>query len=164
MTATLIATVGLPGSGKTTWAHDQQSEARADGQMLAVVERDSIRDLLGFRWDDAPERRSAMERAVTAAQHSLICQILRSGVDVVASDTNLIPARLQVLAGLAGFADAELRVVPFTDVPLKECIRRDAQRHPYKPGAPCSGASVGEEVIRRMWTNAVEAGVIGVAA
>ncbi len=149
---TLTAAVGLPGSGKTTWAKGRQLEAAAAGALLAVVERDRVRDTIGFRWDWPTDRRAAAEHAVTAAHHAAVRALLAAGADVVVADTNLRREHLDALADIAtdlraGFATAD----HFLSVPLDVCVVRDALRPPYEPGGPCSGRSVGRAVIQRMW-------------
>ena len=88
----LTATVGLPGSGKTTWARERQRETGC-----AVLDCDTLRDVLGYRWDADHDTRNTWEGGSSRS------------------------------------------------------VRRDAGRPPYEPGGPCSGRSVGADVIYRMW-------------
>ncbi|WP_309225899.1 phosphatase domain-containing protein [Streptomyces lunaelactis] len=124
---------GLPASGKTTAARKLQEES--EGRMRRV-NLDDLRAMLDV---PAPERgRSyAHEQTVLAIQDAAVRAAVDGGFDVVVDNTHLtphIPKRLKAaVAGLATFL-----VHDFTDVPLEECIRRDADR----PRA------VGEEIIR----------------
>lgn len=152
---TLTVTVGLPGSGKSTWARAVRDLTREAGRMCAVVDRDSIRDLIGYRWDAPADQRARWEQTVTTIQHAQITACLRAGIEIIVADTNLVPQHLDALRSLARRHRAAFEVRDFTAVPVDECIRRDALRPPYVPGGPCSGVSVGETVIRRMWRAAV---------
>lgn len=132
---TIHVMTGLPASGKTTRA--LQLLAESEGRMRRVS-LDSIRAMLdehgdGRMWTHKHEgtAQRIQEEAVLAA--------LRDGFDVVVDNTHLttrMPGRLRaVVAGEATFV-----VHDFTDVPVDECVRRDAGRE--KP--------VGEETILRL--------------
>ncbi|MFI1396217.1 AAA family ATPase [Streptomyces sp. NPDC020681] len=124
---------GLPASGKTTAARKLQAESEG---RIRRVNLDDLRAMLDI---PAPERgRShAHEQTVLAVQDAAVRAAVDGGFDVVVDNTHLtphIPKRLKAaVAGLATFV-----VHDFTDVPVEECIRRDAGR----PRA------VGEEIIR----------------
>lgn len=124
---------GLPASGKTTAARALQTEAA--GRMRRV-NLDDLRAMLDL---PDPERRRSYrhEQTVLAVQDAAVRAAVDDGFDVVVDNTHLtsrIPKRLKAaVAGRAVFV-----VHDFTDVPLEECLRRDAARE--RP--------VGEEVIR----------------
>ncbi|MFG2755990.1 AAA family ATPase [Streptomyces wuyuanensis] len=124
---------GLPASGKTTAARELQ--AGAEGRMRRV-NLDDLRRMLDV---PAPERgRShAREQTVLAIQDAAVRAAVEGGFDVVVDNTHLtphIPKRLKAaVAGQAAFV-----VHDFTDVPVEECVRRDAARE----------RAVGEEIIR----------------
>jgi predicted kinase len=125
---------GLPASGKTTAARRLQEES--EGRMRRV-NLDDLRTMLDI---PAPERgRShAHEQTVLAIQDAAVRAAVDDGFDVVVDNTHLtphIPKRLK--AAVAG-RPATFVVHDFTDVPVEECIRRDAERE----------RSVGEEIIR----------------
>jgi predicted kinase len=127
MAARLTITRGLPGSGKTTWAKAQPA---------VRVNRDDLRRMLhggrtGYGW---------AEVQVTLAQRAQIDTLLRAGVDVICDDTNLRSRVVRELAELAVRAGATVHIKDFFDVPLDECIARDA-------GRP-TDEQVGEDVIR----------------
>lgn len=117
----LVVTVGLPGCGKSTWAKDWVAK---NVVVRAHVERDQLRNMLHFgEW-----KGRATEDTVVLAQHAMIRALLRDGISVVVSDTNLDP---RVFAQLDQLATDE-RVVfvekSFRDVPLAVCLERNAKR------------------------------------
>ncbi|MEV1332562.1 AAA family ATPase [Micromonospora costi] len=127
----LIATRGLPASGKTTFARTLQPS-------VVRVNRDDLRRMLhGERlftqWAEAQ---------VTTAQRAQVEALLRARADVCVDDTNLRARTLRDWAELAARYGADFEVHDFTDVPLDECLRRDAAR----PEAE----RVGEAAIRRL--------------
>ena len=134
-----IVTVGISGSGKSTWANSMESET------CAVFERDQIRwefmeaDGLEPKWENWDW---GYESQVTELVHYFIGKFARSGVDLIISDTNLNPKfRNQLIGRLMdeGY-DVEVK---FFNVPVDECIRRDSERDESK--------RVGEKVIRQQW-------------
>lgn len=117
---TITATVGLPGSGKTTWA-DQQVAVDITGT-LVVVNRDHIRRMLRKPYP-------ADERLVTHIQHASIRAALAMNRSVISDDTNLNPDHLHALRFIARDHGAGFRVnTQFLQVPLDEVIRRNSQR------------------------------------
>ncbi|MFI7645830.1 AAA family ATPase [Micromonospora sp. NPDC049460] len=129
--ARLIATRGLPASGKTTFARTLQPS-------VVRVNRDDLRRMLhGERlftqW---------AEWQVTVVQRAQVEALLRAQADVCVDDTNLRSRTLRDWADLAARHGAEFEVHDFTDVPLAVCLRRDAAR----PEAD----RVGEAWIRRL--------------
>jgi predicted kinase len=132
---TLTVTRGLPGSGKTTWAREQQ---RTKALRAARVNRDDLRrsmhgGMIGANW---------AEHHVTLAQHAAIEALLRAGINVICDDTNLRARVFRELEALARRCDAEFVVRDFTDIPLEVCIERDRTRP--------ESERVGEQVIREM--------------
>ncbi|UWP83939.1 AAA family ATPase [Dactylosporangium fulvum] len=130
----LTITRGLPGSGKTTWAKEQAH--------LVRVNRDDLRRMLHGGRVAEDEHRNRAERQVTAAHHAAVEALLRVGAHVVCDDTNLRSRVVREFAELAAKCGASFAVRDFTDVPLEECIRRDALRS--------GGDRVGEDAIRSM--------------
>jgi predicted kinase len=129
----LIATIGLPASGKTTLARAWVAE---DPQHRTRVNRDDIRGMFGC----LPIGSREQEEAVTIAQHAAIVALLQHGMDVIVDDTNLRPRTMQILRTSAQLAGADVQVLDLTDVPVDVCIARDVNR----------GRPVGEQVIRGM--------------
>ncbi|MEU8814292.1 AAA family ATPase [Actinoplanes sp. NPDC048796] len=128
----LLITRGLPASGKTTFARKLQPG-------VVRVNRDDLRWMLhGTRlytqWAEAQ---------VTDVQRATVEALLRRRTSVVVDDTNLRPSKVREWAELAARHGASFEVHDFTDVPLKECLRRDAARP--------ENERVGEDAIRRMF-------------
>ncbi|WP_438295110.1 AAA family ATPase [Streptomyces sp. HUAS TT7] len=130
---TVHVMTGLPASGKTTAA--RKLVADSDGQCRRV----NLDDLRGM-FDNAGEGRErsyTAEQSVLAVQDAAVRETIAAGFDVVVDNTHLtpnIPKRLKAaVAGRARFV-----VHDFTDVPVEECLRRDAAR----------ANPVGEDIIR----------------
>lgn len=128
----LIITRGLPASGKTTFARKLQPG-------VVRVNRDDLRRMLhGERlytqW---------AEGQVTAVQRAQVETLLRARADVIIDDTNLRAKTVREWAEMAARLGATFEVHDFTDVPVDECIRRDADRP--------ENERVGEAAIRRMY-------------
>lgn len=136
MSARLIATIGLPGSGKTTWARAQV----AAGKAHARVARDDLRRML-FR-PDYSEPDIRLELIVNAAEDALIGALLDGGLRVIEDATNLHPSSIHRLRSIAHRSGARFETKDFTFVPLADCVARDAQRTGVE--------RVGREVIERM--------------
>lgn len=111
----LIVTRGLPGSGKTSWALEQDA---------VRVNRDDLRRMLFgadgiLPWDQ--------EELVTQAQQSAVRHALKHDRNVVVDDTNLRLKYVRVWEQMAFEEDCAFEVVDFI-TPLKECINRDLIR------------------------------------
>jgi len=129
----VIATVGLPASGKSTWA---KAEVRDSYGRVKRVNKDDLRAMI-----DNSEWSEENERAIEAARDALVECFLALGFSVVCDDTNLYDGHLKRLQWLANEYGATFRIEDFRNVSVEECIKRDRQR--------IKGA-VGEDVIRRM--------------
>lgn len=128
----LIVTRGLPASGKTTFARKLQPG-------VVRVNRDDLRWMLhGGRLLS-----QHAEAQVTAAQRAQVEALLRARADVCVDDTNLRTKTVREWAVLAARFGATFEVRDFTDVPVDECVRRDAERDERE--------RVGEAAIRRMY-------------
>lgn len=113
----LIVTRGLPASGKTTFARKLQPA-------VVRVNRDDLRRML----HGARLFTQRAEGQVTTAQRAQVEALLRAGADVCVDDTNLCSRTVRDWAALAARLGARFEVHDFTDVPLDECLRRDAVR------------------------------------
>ena len=128
---TVLLTVGLPASGKSTYA----KELVATNKKWARVNRDDLRSMVfnGFNRKN--------EKTIVRSEMTLAELYLSKGINVVVDDTNLNP---KVRDSWKTFCDdhgANFKIRVF-DTSLRECIRRDVLRQ----------NSVGEDVIRRMWS------------
>jgi len=132
----LIATRGLPASGKSTWALAQI--AKRPGQTIRV-NRDDLRASVhgGGKWS------KHKERIITVMRDAMIHEGLASGLTVISDDTNLSPKVMEHLRTLAKANGADFAVQDFTDVAPEECIKRDLARD----------RTVGTEVIMRMFND-----------
>lgn len=131
MKTKIIATVGLPASGKTTWAGEQ---VRAGGGKVVRVNKDDLRASLLPGVSHSQER----EKIVLMARDAQIRAFLGAGLTVISDDTNLSPKHIEAFKKMAD----EVEIKDFTSVPLHECLRRDRRR---------GEDSVGDKVIRDMY-------------
>lgn len=128
---------GLPGSGKSTWAKQILLE---NPNAYKRINRDELR----MMFDNGYNSRGN-ERFIKKVRDLLITQALQEGKHVIIDDTNLAQANLVRIRQLVEefnktTNDNVVVEVMEMDVPVEECIRRDAQRE--KP--------VGGKVIRNM--------------
>jgi tRNA uridine 5-carbamoylmethylation protein Kti12 len=115
----LTITIGLPGSGKSTWG-EQMRQLYPD--RIRIVNRDDIRAANGTRFEDGDEQYVAMVRDY------MIDRLLVLGYDVICTDTNL-PAKVRRrLSQIAKTRKAETTEVSFLHVPLETCIERNNAR------------------------------------
>lgn len=126
----LIITLGIPGSGKSTWA---KQEAMNNPKTIIRVCRDDIRNMLGTYW--VPDR----ENVVTMIENSCVDVGLHKGYTVIIDATNF--SSLNKWKQLAKDLKIDFEIKDFTTVPLNVCIERDQQRE--KP--------VGKIVIEQMY-------------
>lgn len=131
-------TLGLPASGKSTWAKEQ---VKQNPRKVKRVNKDDLRAML-----HAGEWSRKLEDDIIAARDELIGCFLADGKDVIVDDTNFGPHK-EKLKALADLYDARFEVQDFTDVPLQTCIDRDSAR---------GDKSVGAAVIKKMWRQYVK--------
>jgi len=124
----IILTIGLPASGKTTWALEQ---AKADPKGCVIVCRDDLRNSHGGFHKDR-------EGIITGFQRAMAESAIEAGKNVIVADTNLNPKTRNLWKAFSLAHDISYEEKAFTDVPLEVCIKRDAKR----------AAPVGEKVIR----------------
>ena len=132
---------GLPASGKSTYAKELEAEGwvRTNKDTIRLDERLFP---TGYNFKNKKH-----EKLVVKERNRLIEQALAAGKDVVVDDTNLSPTHTRTVMLLAQKYGAEFSIRDdFLQVPLAELIKRDKQRE----------ASVGENVIRRMFHESVK--------
>jgi predicted kinase len=121
----IVLLVGLPGSGKSTWASGKKG----------VLSSDALRELLA----DDPDNQTIHAR-VFRVLRDLLKQRLELNRPVTYIDaTNLTPKSRRDYIKLADRFDCEIEAV-FFDVPAEECMRRNRGRQRIVP----------DEVIRKM--------------
>ena len=110
----VVVLVGLPGSGKSTWAL---------AQGITVLSSDDVRVLLA---DDVHNQQ--IHGAVFSTMRYLLRRRLELGAKATIIDaTNLLPAHRKPWRQLGEAAGAEVRAVYFA-TPVEECLRRNALR------------------------------------
>ena len=133
MKNTLTITMGLPGSGKSTWAASQQVKH----PNTVVVCMDDIRAMLH---GERPHNNTD-ERLTAGLRDHAITMAAKHGRDVIVADTNLAASTRARLRSIADRLGMEFVVNDsFLKVPVDECVARDARRD--RP--------VGRAVIERM--------------
>lgn len=116
---TLTITIGLPGSGKSTWGQlmlDQYPDR------VRIVNRDDIRAVNGTRFEDGDEQYVAQVRDF------MVDRLLILGYDVICTDTNLSPKVRRRLAQIGKTRKAEVIETSFLHVSLGTCLERNDRR------------------------------------
>jgi predicted kinase len=139
--AKLVIIRGLPGCGKSTQAREWVEESP---DSRAEVNRDAIRLMLGGYTVGS----AAQEKMVTKVQHQAIHDLLKAGVDVISSDTNLPAKFLRELYRIAYSVGAEVTVHDMTDVPIGTVLERNKNRKDKEP--------VPTPVIMKMYNNNIK--------
>lgn len=107
--------VGLPGSGKSTWA-------KTFFHPSTIVSSDAIRQ---EKWPNEPYQADRNEETF-AEFHRRVGGKLEEGQDVVADTTGLYQQFRRELADVAGYHDAEKHLIFFNNP--SQAIYRNAQR------------------------------------
>ncbi len=140
MSKILEILIGLPGSGKSTYAREQVENSSGK---VKCVNKDSLRDMF-----DAGRFSKHREKEIIKARDILIIQALNDPevVRVIVDDTNLTVKGRGLLHALAEMwnGDGGVQVFEnseFLHVPKAECIKRDLAR----------ANSVGVRIIDKMY-------------
>ena len=132
---TIIVLIGLPASGKSTYAKN----FIADNPSYRRVNKDSIREMINFsKWTNKGEA------LVQKIRDAIIHQMITSGYNVVIDDTNLQQIHIDNFKSIAELYNIDIKFKYF-NVSIEECIKRDSQRD--------INSRVGESVIRRLWNS-----------
>ncbi len=123
MALELILTIGLPASGKTTWAEDYIKK----NPEYINVNRDDIR--LSFQGRGRYAKFSKWrEEAVTKIAYATAKAAFEAGKSVIVSDTNLNPDRNTAWKDFGKKFKANYREQKFIDVHVGVCVERDGKR------------------------------------
>jgi predicted kinase len=120
----LIVTRGLPASGKSTWAKKWVAE---DVRHRARVERDALRAMM----HDSVWKGRHTEDQIVMVQYNMVYDLLKQGISVVVSDTNLDVhtfSKWRDLAKERNLLHVTFKMQDFRDVSLEECLSRNAKR------------------------------------
>lgn len=137
MTQMIIATRGISGSGKSTWALEQIA---ADPENFVRVNRDECRKTLF----NATVLSGEEEQYITRVQHEAIRLNIKMGRSVLVDDTNTRIRTLRDLNLIALELGVEFKVRDFP-VPLHLALKRNADR------GEAGGRLVPEDVIRKQY-------------
>lgn len=111
----VIMMKGLPGSGKSKWAHEN-----CDAETVRV-NKDDIRAMMGGDFS------KSKENITLNVRDALVRESLSRNKGVIVDDTNFNPIHEETLRNIAKEYDAEF-IVNYIDTPVDECIKRDAKR------------------------------------
>jgi predicted kinase len=121
----IILLVGLPGSGKSTWAESKPG----------VLSSDALRELLA----DDPDNQAIHARVFRVLRDILKHRLELKRPLTYVDATNLTPYEREPYVKLAHRFDCKIEAV-FFDVPVEECLRRNRGRARVVP----------DQVIRKM--------------
>lgn len=130
-------TIGLPASGKTTWAKEF-----CDTNSITRVNNDEIRNLLYLQQGHRNWSRK-LESTVRSTRERMISDLAIAGADVVIDNTHLNPKTMTETISFCEGLGYSVELVDFRHVSLEECLRRDALREGH--------TQVGEKVILDMF-------------
>ena len=130
-------TIGLPASGKTTWAKEF-----CDTNSITRVNNDEIRNPLYLQQGHRNWSRK-LESTVRSTRELMISDLAIAGADVVIDNTHLNPKTMTETISFCEGIGYVVELVDFRHVSLEECLRRDALREGH--------TQVGEKVILDMF-------------
>ncbi len=118
----IIILVGIPGSGKSTWAKQYTKENKD----TLRVNRDDFRFMLSDSWDYSKKA----EDIVTGLETDAAIYAINAGYNVIIDATNLSrdpKERWNFLTKLFHSAKVSIELKVF-DTPYEECVKRNAKR------------------------------------
>lgn len=116
----LIMTMGLPASGKSTWAKE---EVLKSGGKIKRVNKDDLRAMI-----DNSIWSKGNEKSVLEIRDFIVEHYLSNNLTVIVDDTNLAPQHEEELRKIAEAHNAKFEIKSFLDVSLATCIARNAAR------------------------------------
>lgn len=132
----IIMCVGIPGSGKSTWA---KSEVAKDPDNWVRINNDDLRAMMNGSVYSA-----GYEKLVTEIRNSLIKEAIKKDKNIIIDNLNLNKKHFDDVIKLAKSFNKNIEVSEKTFyIDLDEAITRDSQRE--------GKARVGESVIKRWW-------------
>lgn len=131
-----ILTVGIPGSGKSTWSKQKIKE---NPNNWVRVNNDDLRAMMnGSVWS------SDYEKLITDTRNYLIRDALKRNKNVIVDNLNISPRHFTQVCEIAKSVNRNVQVFEkHFYVDLDEAIERDSKRE--------GKAKVGEEVIKKWW-------------
>jgi len=132
----VILTVGIPGSGKSTWA---KAEIAKDPNAWARINNDDIRAMLnGSVWT------ADYEKFITETRNFLVREALKRGKNVIIDNLNLNRRHFDDTVKIAKSVNGNFQIFEKAFyIELDEAIARDLKRE--------GKAQVGEVVIKKWW-------------
>jgi len=138
MSQTLYITVGLPASGKSTWAKKLVAD---NPNTYKRVNKDDLRAML-----DVGHWSNGNEQFVLETRDFIVREALKDGKSVIVDDTNLSSKHQSRLESIVSHVNRGITIkIVLFNTSVEECIARDSQRS--------GSAKVGAKVINMMATS-----------
>ena len=135
---TAFITIGLPASGKTSWAKEYVAQHPNTVRINNDDIRNSYYEAVGNRnWSPT------VEDYVRGNREEAIRHNAQLGQDIIVDNTHMNAKTLKQMVDLCKSLGYEVETVDFRHVSVEECVRRDSLRTGHE--------QVGEAVIRRMY-------------
>ncbi len=145
----ILFTVGLPGSGKSTWSENFIREKQLDKQKWKRISRDLLREMFDYY-----TLSTANEKFVTQVYELLLSKLVEEEYNILVDDTNLNKDHRQFLMNKLPPNKYEVKFQSFLEVPLEECLKRNDKREGFKKVPPV--------VIRNMHKKYIEPKLTGI--
>lgn len=133
--------IGLPASGKSTWAKIKTEALKRENIGVRIVNNDNIRNAIYLmRKSDiwSPE----VEKQVKRMRETQISFAFENKEYVIVDNTHMNPKTLKQTKDFCKSLGYEIEEVDFRDISVEECVERDKNRSVSE--------RVGEKVIREM--------------